>query len=196
MRARRRPVLTYANVVSTLCLFIVLGGGAYAAATIDGADLKARSVPATKVKRDALTGAEIREATLQRVPDAARLAGSGPSAFLRASRVASGLGALTTTIPDTLITSPTIGLKVTTDGDADSTWTLRFINQGSDRILISRSSGPLAGLEAGASATLDSTPSVETFVIRSQKAQAKAVTMICGFETFTDTVGCTGLATA
>jgi hypothetical protein len=193
MRAR----LTYANVVSTLCLFIVLGGGAYAAATIDGADLKARSVPATKIKRDALTGAEIKEATLQRVPDAAKLAGSGPSAFLRASRVASGLGALTTTIPDTLITSATIGLKVTTDGDADSTWTLRFINQGNDRLIISRSSvSSVTGMEPGASAMLDSTPSVETFVIRSQKDQAKAVMLICGFETFTDTVSCAGLATS
>jgi hypothetical protein len=178
MRAR----LTYANVVSTLCLFIVLGGGAYAAATIDGADLKARSVPATKIKRDALTGAEIKESTLP---------------FLRASRVASGLGALTTTIPDTLIASPTLGLKVTTDGDADSTWTLRFINQSSDRLIISRSStSSTVGLEAGATATLDSTPSAETFVIRSQKDQAKAVTLICGFETHTDTVTCTGLATA
>jgi hypothetical protein len=177
MRAR----LTYANVVSTLCLFILLGGGAYAAGTIDGADLKARSVPATKIKRDALTGAEIKESTLP---------------FLRASRVASGLGALTTTVADTLITSPTIGLKVTTDGDADTAWTLRFINQSSDRLLVSRSSGPLAGLEAGASATLDSTSSVETFVIRSQEDQAKAVMLICGFETFTDTVTCAGLATA
>jgi hypothetical protein len=196
MRARHRPVLTYANVVSTLCLFIVLGGGAYAAATIDGADLKARSVPATKVKRDALTGAEIKESTLQRVPDAAKLAGSAPSAFLRASRLAAGLGNVTSSNPDTLITSPTIGLKVTTDGDADATRTLRFINDGSDRLIISRSSvGSISGLEPGASAMLDSTPGVETFVVRSEKAQAKAVTLVCGFETFTNTVDCTGLAT-
>ena len=196
MRARRRPVLTYANVVSTLCLFIVLGGGAYAAATIDGADLKARSVPATKIRRDALTGAEIKESTLRRVPDAAKLAGSAPSAFLRASRVASGLGNVTSTNPDTLITSPTIGLKVTTDGDADATRTLRFINDGSDRLIISRSSlGSISGLEPGASAMLDSTPGVETFVVRSEQAQAKAVTLLCGFETFTNTVDCTGLAT-
>jgi hypothetical protein len=196
MRARRRPFLTYANVVSTLCLFIVLGGGAYAAATIDGADLKARSVPATKIRRDALTGAEIRESTLRRVPDAARLAGSAPSAFLRASRVASGLGNVTSTVPDTLITSPTIGLKVTTDGDADATQTLRFINQGSDRIIVSRSSvGSFSAIEPDAAGSFDSTPGVETFVVRSEKAQAKAVTMTCGFESFTNTVDCIALAT-
>jgi hypothetical protein len=90
---------------------------------------------------------------LQRVPDAAKLARSGPSAFLRASR--------------------------------------------SDRIIISRSSvGSITALEAGAAANLDSTPGVETFVIRLEKDQAKAITLICGFEGFTDTVGCTGLATA
>jgi hypothetical protein len=196
MRARHRPVLTYANVVSTLCLFIVLGGGAYAAATIDGTNLKARSVPATKIKRDALTGAEIKESTMQRVPNAAKLAGSGPSAFLRASRVASGLGNVTSTVPDTLITSPTVGLKVMTDGDADATQTLRFVNQASDRIIVSRSSvASISAIEPGATGTFDSTPGVETFVVRSEKAQARAVTLVCGFETFTHTVGCTGLAT-
>ena len=168
--------LSYANVVSTLCLFLVLGGGAYAAATIDGADLKARSVPATKIKRNALTGAEIRESTLP---------------FLRASRLASGLGALTTTIPDPLITSPTLGLRVTTDGDADKTWTLRFVNEGSDRLVISRAStSSITAIDAGASTNLDSTPGVETFVVRSEKTQAKAVAIICGFESFTDTVSC------
>lgn len=40
MLSKLRPRLTYANVVSTLCLFIVLGGSAYAAATIGTAQLK------------------------------------------------------------------------------------------------------------------------------------------------------------
>lgn len=31
---RRKPRLTYSNVVSTLCLFVILGGGAYAALTV------------------------------------------------------------------------------------------------------------------------------------------------------------------
>jgi hypothetical protein len=34
----RRPRLTYANVVSTMCLFIVLGGGAWAATSFVGAN--------------------------------------------------------------------------------------------------------------------------------------------------------------
>ena len=182
MRARFKPALSYANVVSTLCLFLVLGGGAYAAGKIDGADLKARSVPATKIKRNALTGAEIRESTLP---------------FLRASRLASGLGAVNTTTPDPLITSPTLGLRVTTDGDADKTWTLRFVNEGGDRLIISRAStSSLVGVEPGTSTTLDSTPGVETYVVRSQQTQAKSMTMVCGFESVTDTVSCTAWPSA
>jgi hypothetical protein len=78
---------TYANVVSTLALFVALGGGAYAAAT-----LPARSVGARQLKRDAvitskirrnavdgskvlnnsLTGADIDESTLRKVRSAVR----------------------------------------------------------------------------------------------------------------------------
>ena len=36
--ARFRPRLTYSNVVSTICLFVVLGGGAYAASSFVGKD--------------------------------------------------------------------------------------------------------------------------------------------------------------
>lgn len=80
--------LTYANVVSTLCLFIVLGGGAYAATQIDGSQLKKRSVPGDRVKKDALGGKEIKEKRLARVPDAARLGGKLPGAFLGAGQKA------------------------------------------------------------------------------------------------------------
>jgi hypothetical protein len=63
--------LTYANVMSTLAVFIALGGSSYAAVKISGKDLKNRSVPGTKLKRNSLTGTEIRESKLGRVPRAA-----------------------------------------------------------------------------------------------------------------------------
>ena len=66
-----RSRLTYANVMSTLAVFIALGGSSYAAVSLNGRDLKHRSVPGTKIKRNALTGAEIRESRLGRVPRAA-----------------------------------------------------------------------------------------------------------------------------
>jgi hypothetical protein len=57
MMARMRRHLTYANIISTVCLFIVLGGSAYAAVTITG----------KQVKNNSLTGADIRNGTLQSV---------------------------------------------------------------------------------------------------------------------------------
>jgi hypothetical protein len=49
-----RRHLTYANVISSICLFTVLGGSAYAAATITG----------KQVKNNSLTSADIRNGTL------------------------------------------------------------------------------------------------------------------------------------
>src|SRR3954449_8394568 len=71
VRRKFRPQLTYANVMSTLGVFIALGGSSYAAVTLSGADIKHRSIPGTKLKRNTITGAEIRESRLGRVPHAA-----------------------------------------------------------------------------------------------------------------------------
>ena len=72
----RRPRLTYANVVATICLFLVLGGGAWAATSlpknsVGTKQLKNGAVTGAKVKKGALTGADIRASTLGRVPQAA-----------------------------------------------------------------------------------------------------------------------------
>jgi hypothetical protein len=68
-RTQRR--ITYANVMATLALFIALGGTSYAVVTINGARLKNRSVRAVKIARDTLTGTEIRESRLGKIPQAA-----------------------------------------------------------------------------------------------------------------------------
>lgn len=70
---RFRPRLTYANVVSTICLFVVLGGGAWAAArlprnSVGSRQLKANAVTGAKVKDGSLTGADIQASTLGTVP--------------------------------------------------------------------------------------------------------------------------------
>src|SRR4051812_43327840 len=57
--------------MSTLAVFIALGGSSYAAVKINGASIKNRSISAGKVKRNTLTGREIRESRLGRVPRAA-----------------------------------------------------------------------------------------------------------------------------
>jgi len=75
MLAKVRAHLSYANVVSTLCLFILLGGGAWAAATINSkdvidnslksADLKdEKGVKGEDVVPDSLSGGAIDESEL------------------------------------------------------------------------------------------------------------------------------------
>jgi hypothetical protein len=59
MLHRVRARLTYANVVSTLCLFVLLGGSAYAVSRIDGRDIRDRSIPGTKLREGSVGPAEL-----------------------------------------------------------------------------------------------------------------------------------------
>jgi hypothetical protein len=68
--------LTYANVVSTICLFLLLGGAAWAATalpknSVGTKQLKNGAVTGAKVKDGSLTGADIKASTLGQVPSAA-----------------------------------------------------------------------------------------------------------------------------
>jgi hypothetical protein len=67
-----RQRLTYANVMSTLAVFVALGGSSYAALSISGTSIKNRSIPAKKLKRNSITAKEVRESRLSRVPRAKR----------------------------------------------------------------------------------------------------------------------------
>ena len=62
-----RERLTYANVMSTLAVFIALGGSSYAAYRLNGSDITNRSIAGKKLRHDTLTGREIRESSLGRV---------------------------------------------------------------------------------------------------------------------------------
>ena len=91
--------LTYANLASTLALFLALGGVSYAAVklprnsvgakqlrknAVTSVKIKNRAVTATKIGRNAVTGFHVDEATLEPVPDSRRAtsAGSAPIARL------------------------------------------------------------------------------------------------------------------
>jgi len=110
---RVRRNLSYANVMSTIAVFAVLGGGAYAAGTIGAKDIKRNAVRAKHIKKgqiasrhlkqrsvtaskiasgavgnralaaNAVTGAKVDEATLGTVPDAGRLDGLDSLDFMR-----------------------------------------------------------------------------------------------------------------
>ncbi|MBK5218208.1 MAG: hypothetical protein JJE35_00225 [Thermoleophilia bacterium] len=67
--------LSYANVISTLCLFVLLGGGAYAATqlpakSVGTRQLKAGAVTGVKIKDGTITGAKVDSRTLGIVPAA------------------------------------------------------------------------------------------------------------------------------
>ncbi len=76
-----RKRLTYANVMSSIAVFLVLGGAtAFAASKIGANQLKANSVKTgkivkeavttAKIKNDAVTGAKVKESSLGTVPSA------------------------------------------------------------------------------------------------------------------------------
>jgi hypothetical protein len=59
MLSKIKSRITYANVTSTLAVFIVLGGGAYAAST-----LPKNSVGSKQIKKNAVTSAKVKNGTL------------------------------------------------------------------------------------------------------------------------------------
>jgi hypothetical protein len=61
---RMRSKLTYANVMSTLAVFIALGGSSYAALTITGKNVKNSSLTYRDLKRNTLGGSRIKESRL------------------------------------------------------------------------------------------------------------------------------------
>jgi hypothetical protein len=54
-----RSHLSYANVMATIAVFLALGGSAYAVKRIDGKDIAAHTIPASKLKHETLTREEI-----------------------------------------------------------------------------------------------------------------------------------------
>ena len=59
-----------AMAVALLALFVAMGGTGYAVTKINGSVLKNRSVPAKKLKKNQITGTEVNESKLGKVPSA------------------------------------------------------------------------------------------------------------------------------
>lgn len=77
-----RKRLSYANVMSTLAVFLVLSGGAaYAAKKISSHDLKGASVTTAKIKRNAVTTSKIRASAIKTAKIAAGAVTSGKLAI-------------------------------------------------------------------------------------------------------------------
>ena len=84
-RGMRRPQLTYANVMSTIAVFLALGGTSYAVArnSIGNRELKRNAVTSSKVKDRSLATSDLSPSARIGRARAARLAGPARPAGLR-----------------------------------------------------------------------------------------------------------------
>jgi hypothetical protein len=64
LAGRAAAWLTYANVMSTLAIFFVLGGSAYAAARINGSQIKNGTISGKKLRYNTISGKKIRVSTI------------------------------------------------------------------------------------------------------------------------------------
>lgn len=123
-------------VISILALFVALGGTGYAAAKLNGKNIKNRTVSGKALRNNTLTGKQINEAKLGKVPaastadtagsagsagtagDSAKLGGLGPEAFTKGdARVVTGNATVPTSTTQTVLEFPgTIRLKAACSG--------------------------------------------------------------------------------
>lgn len=89
-------------VLAFIALFVTMSGVGYTAAKINGKRLKSRSVSHTRIKKDTLTGVEIKESTLGTVPNATSAEGAGNVGGFKFSKLTfrANLNTGTTTIFD------------------------------------------------------------------------------------------------
>jgi hypothetical protein len=95
--SRIRSHLTYSNVISTLCLFVLLGGGAYAAikvprASVGTKQLKANAVKGPKVAPGSLSASDIggpvtSALSADQADDADRLGGLTSAGYFPSAKV-------------------------------------------------------------------------------------------------------------
>jgi hypothetical protein len=91
------PKLSYANVVSTICLFLLLGGAAVAATvlpknSVGTKQLKNKSVTTAKIKDGAVTGSKVQVSSLGTVPSAASAASANSANTAATAANANALG--------------------------------------------------------------------------------------------------------
>lgn len=169
-----RRHLTYANVVSTICLFIVLGGGAYAAGQLSGSQLRDRSVSGLKLRMNTLGTNEIKETRLGRVPLAAsaanadRVDGLDADQFLRAGALGAGGGFSRFAMPSgagphTLLTMGDLTLTAACNPDAAGGVTLTAARTSADPGAIR-----LTRVNSGNSASYNGGYTEATFTAQSQ----------------------------
>ena len=151
MLERPRLKLSYANVMATLAMFAVRGGGAYAAATIGAGDIKKNAVRSKhikknavktpKIKNGAVTANKLGPVTVQResfdVPDGVNASDTascpaGQRAIGGGVHLSTGLddGVVTQSRPVASSSDPPTALL--DDGDTFDGWQASALNRGGE----------------------------------------------------------------
>jgi hypothetical protein len=122
-----RRHLNPTSLIAMVALFAALGGVSYAAATIDGKDIKNKSVAGKKlknktvtggkVKNDSLTGAQVNESTLGKVPSATNADQAGSAATATNAQNAENAVNAQNAVKATTADSATTAANATAIGD-------------------------------------------------------------------------------
>jgi hypothetical protein len=126
MFRRIRKHASPASLIAMVALFVALGGVSYAAATIDGKDiknktvagkkLKNKTVTGGKVKSDSLTGTQVNESTLGKVPSAASADQAASAASATTATTATNAANADTAANATAIANNTVSSVKVQDG--------------------------------------------------------------------------------
>jgi hypothetical protein len=122
--SEKRRRLTYANVMSSIAVLLCLSGTAVAAVTIDGSSIDNRSIAGKKLIKNTVTGAEVKERTLRRVPNSHKIDGR------RVYRIARNIPSVSNgTAPLVLVTG--VGTFEVECSSSGNDFTLHFTNTSS-----------------------------------------------------------------
>ena len=107
MPARLRARLTYANVMATVAVFLALGGGAYAAATIGAKDIRPNAVRSKHIKQGQVRTGDLRGGAVS--------TGKLKGGAVTSDRLADG-AVTNSKIADLSVTGTKLGLDAVTSG--------------------------------------------------------------------------------
>jgi hypothetical protein len=79
-----------ALLIAVIALFVALGGTVYAGSKISGKSIKKGSEPGNRIKRDTITGRQVKESSLGEVPKAANATVGAPLAYGRVTDPGTG----------------------------------------------------------------------------------------------------------
>lgn len=175
MRSRWQGI-SYANVVSTLALFVALGGTAVATGVLDGKkikqgsitgkQIKAKSVPGADLKPDSVRGRQVLESSLRKVPRARQADSALTAGQATIADTANGLNAalsesLTDRCPEGTVAYAGVCIDSSTRGPAP--WTVAAKTCGDAGARLPHLS-EMEGFRQQPGVTLDGTEHTGTYI--------------------------------